>query len=121
MRTPKQIAASRANGAFSQGPVSIHGKLNSSRNSLRHGLLARTVVLEEESTDRFLELLHALIEEFHPTSGTPEVHAALAFKATSDSIQPDLILRALLPNLPRRPHLARHSRQRHYGTNPRTR
>ncbi len=172
MRTPKQIAASRANGALSKGPVSIQGKLNSSRNSLRHGLLARTIVLEEESTDRFLELLRALIEEFHPASatqlmlvetmavarwrqlrlwglqkvamdkeialqdpaiGTPEVRAALAFKASSDSLQPDLILRydvafdrqfsralapprppvparpqnlhALLPHFTRRPHL----------------
>ena len=45
MRTPKQIAASQSNGALSNGPISIQGKLNSSRNSLRHGLLARVVVL----------------------------------------------------------------------------
>lgn len=70
MRTPKQIAASRANGALSKGPVAIQGELNSSRNSLRHGLLARTVVLAEESIGRFLALLHALIEEFHPSSAT---------------------------------------------------
>ncbi len=132
MRTPKQTAASRANGSLSKGPVSIQGKLNSSRNSLRHGLLARTVVLEEESTPRFLELLRALIEEFRPASatqlmlvetmavarwrqlriwglqkvaldreialqdpalGTPEVRAALAFKPSSDSLQPELTLR----------------------------
>lgn len=160
MRTPKQIAASQANGALSRpqrreddpqrdssagpdsglavlrasktAPISIQGKLNSSRNSIRHGLLARTVVLAEESTPRFLELLRALMDEFHPASatqlmlvetmavarwrqlrlwglqkvsldreiasqdpslGTPEVRAALAFKASSDSIQPDLILR----------------------------
>lgn len=70
MPTSKQIAASRANGALSKGPVSLQGKLNSSRNSLRHGLLARTVVLEDESTPRFLELLRALTDEFHPASAT---------------------------------------------------
>ena len=70
MSTPKQIAAARANGALSKGPVSPQGKRNSSRNSLRHGLLARTIVLEEESTDRFLELLHALMDEFQPSSAT---------------------------------------------------
>jgi hypothetical protein len=70
MGTEKQIAASRANGALSKGPVSIQGKRNSSRNSLRHGLLARTIVLEEESTNRFLELLRALMDEFQPSSAT---------------------------------------------------
>lgn len=70
MSTTKQIAAARANGDPSKGPVSAHGKRSSSRNSLRHGLLARTVVLEEESTHRFRELLHALMDEFQPASAT---------------------------------------------------
>jgi len=35
--------ASRANGAKSKGPVTDQGKLNSSRNSTRHGLLAATI------------------------------------------------------------------------------
>jgi hypothetical protein len=38
MRTPKQIAASRANGAKSKGPVTAQGKRNFSRNSTRHGM-----------------------------------------------------------------------------------
>ena len=60
MPTEKQIEASRANGAGSKGPLTAQGKLNSSRNSRRHGLLARTVVLEAESTVRFHQLLHRL-------------------------------------------------------------
>ena len=64
MRTPKQIAASRANGARSKGPVTAQGKRNSSRNSIRHGLFADTIVLEEEKKDEFFELLHELLLSF---------------------------------------------------------
>ena len=49
MSTPKQIAASRANGARSKGPVTTQVKRNSSRNSTRHGLYAQTIVLQAES------------------------------------------------------------------------
>jgi hypothetical protein len=70
MRTPKQIAASRANGARSKGPVTSQGKRNSSRNSIRHGLLAETVVLKEEHTGRFFDLLNELIDEHQPATPT---------------------------------------------------
>jgi hypothetical protein len=70
MRTPKQIQASRANGARSKGPVTAKGKQNSSRNSIRHGLLAETVVLKEESTGRFFDLLNDLIAEHQPATPT---------------------------------------------------
>jgi hypothetical protein len=70
MRTPKQIAASRANGTRSKGPVTAQGKRNSSRNSIRHGLLAETVVLEEEDTGRFFDLLNDLLGEHQPATPT---------------------------------------------------
>jgi hypothetical protein len=70
MSTPKQIAASRANGAKSKGPVTPQGKINSSRNSIRHGLLAETVVLEAEDKAQFLQLLEELFEEHQPTTPT---------------------------------------------------
>jgi len=66
MATEKQIQASRANGAKSRGPVGFQGKRTSSRNSLRHGMLARTVVLEGESKDRFNELCKSLTDELEP-------------------------------------------------------
>ena len=44
MRTPKQIAASRANCARSKGPVTPAGKRNSFRNSTRHGMFADTLM-----------------------------------------------------------------------------
>ena len=70
MRSPKQIEASRANGALSKGPITPQGKAISSRNSLRDGLLARTVVLEAESTERFLALLEGYLLEFQPVTAT---------------------------------------------------
>jgi hypothetical protein len=66
MRTERQIQASRANGARSRGPATAEGKRNSSRNSIKHGLLAETVVLETERSDRFLEILAEVEEELQP-------------------------------------------------------
>jgi hypothetical protein len=68
MPTEKQIAASRANGARSRGPVTPEGKRKSSRNSLRHGMLARTVVLDGESRERFNELCRSLTDELQPAT-----------------------------------------------------
>jgi hypothetical protein len=70
MSTPKQIAASRANGAKSKGPATPQGKLVSSRNSTRHGLFAGDIVLEAEHTGRFLELVESLFEEHNPRTPT---------------------------------------------------
>ena len=70
MRTPKQTQASRANGAKSKGPVTSQGKLNSSRNSTRHGMFADTIVLEAEDQSQFLELVNDLFEEHQPRTRT---------------------------------------------------
>jgi len=68
MRTPKQIAASRANGALSRGPTTPEGKAKAARNNNRHGLLAKAVVLEGESEALFNELVDKLNESFKPES-----------------------------------------------------
>ena len=44
-RSTAQIAAARANGARSRGPVTEEGMAVSSQNALRHGLCARQVAL----------------------------------------------------------------------------
>ena len=62
----KQTAAARANGKNSRGPVTPEGKIRSSRNSTRHGLLARAIVLEGESRDRFNDLVRRLNEALKP-------------------------------------------------------
>jgi hypothetical protein len=66
MRTPAQQAASRANGARSRGPKTAAGKRRSSRNALRHGLLARATVLQRESLAGFQNMLRQHIECIAP-------------------------------------------------------
>lgn len=66
MSSDRRIAASRANGAQSNGPKTPAGKLRSARNSLRHGILARTIVLDEESAASFNRLLSAFERELQP-------------------------------------------------------
>jgi hypothetical protein len=70
MRTEKQIQASRANGARSHGPITPEGKRNSAHNSVRHALLASTVVLDEEAEERFMTLLAEYMDDHHPRNAT---------------------------------------------------
>jgi hypothetical protein len=94
-RTELQIAASRANGARSRGPVTDNGKrvaaantarstgpvtpqgqARSAQNAIRHGLLADTLVFPGESEQRFCDLLATLEQELQPEPGieTDQVH-----------------------------------------------
>jgi hypothetical protein len=87
MPSKRRSAASRANGAKSRGPATPEGKLRSlansaqstgprtpegkqraSRNALRHGLLAGSVVLDGESVEMFREILIGLEDELQPDS-----------------------------------------------------
>ena len=47
MATIKQINANRKNALLSRGPTSKLGKLNSSKNSLKHGLTAKQLAIGE--------------------------------------------------------------------------
>lgn len=64
MRTAKQRAASRLNGAKSRGPITEAGKRRSCRNSRRHGLYAKdswfdNVPATDDTTANFLLELNA--------------------------------------------------------------
>jgi hypothetical protein len=65
-RSEAQREASRQNGAQSHGPVTEEGKAISSRNALRHGLVANTVLIPGESAEEFQRLLASQIVEFEP-------------------------------------------------------
>jgi hypothetical protein len=64
MISEKHSQAARANGARSRGPVTPRGKAASARNAIRHGLLAKTVVLSTEEASRFAELFASLVDRF---------------------------------------------------------
>jgi len=66
MPTEEQINASRLNGAKSLGPATEDGKARSSRNSTRHGALAKAVVFPGESRRLFNELVDKLNGSLHP-------------------------------------------------------
>ena len=68
MRTEAQINASRLNGAKSRGPVTDAGKLASSQNALKHGMLASRVLLKDECPEVFDALASELYDEFLPTT-----------------------------------------------------
>jgi len=62
----RRITSSRANGARSLGPKTPAGKLQSSANAIKHGLLAKCVVLETESEECFQDLLTSFLNRFQP-------------------------------------------------------
>ena len=66
MSSNRRIQSARANGAKSRGPITAAGKLISSQNSTIHGLAAKTLVLTNESRDRFQALLQSYVDELQP-------------------------------------------------------
>lgn len=77
-RSQKQIAAARANGARSHGPVSPEGKARSSLNSIKHGFSAQpqtTPTLYDESPDTYETFRQELLQELSPQSPQEEILA----------------------------------------------
>jgi len=65
----RRILASQANGARSLGPSTPEGKLRSSQNATRHGLLARCIVMEKESLGSFEALWLQHLDSLQPVGG----------------------------------------------------
>ena len=65
MATIKQINANRKNALLSKGPKSNLGKLTSSKNSLKHGLTAKQLVIGE-SFKEFEKYRDRMIDELKP-------------------------------------------------------
>jgi hypothetical protein len=69
MSSLRRIIASRANGRRSQGPATAEGLERSSANAIRHGLLAKCVVLENESGPCFDDVVTQHTRRFNPADG----------------------------------------------------
>ena len=65
MATSKQINANRINALLSKGPKTDLGKLNSSKNSLKHGLTAKQLVIGENLKE-FEQYRDQMIEALKP-------------------------------------------------------
>ena len=68
MASQSKSDAARENGKKSRGPITPQGKKNSSRNALKHGLTAESVVLPAESEHDFEELLQAHFDIYKPAN-----------------------------------------------------
>jgi hypothetical protein len=95
MSTPAQAAASRANGALSQGPVTPEGKAASSQNALRHGFRSSAVVLPGEDPEAFDRHRAAYLRRFKPADA-PESDLVEAMAAARWRINRIMALEAEL-------------------------
>lgn len=64
-----RLAANRANAQKSTGPRTEEGKAVSRRNALRHGLTAKTVVLDLEDPEEFEHFRDRVLQAFAPAEG----------------------------------------------------
>ena len=73
MTTQAQIGANKKNAHRSTGPKTSAGKAASSRNSLRHGLTAKTVILPGEDPQTYLDHQDAIHRALHPIGAVEEL------------------------------------------------
>src|ERR1022692_3839922 len=72
----RKIQANRQNALRSTGPKTERGKRTVARNAIKHGLLAREVVITagdgKESPEEFQDLLTRLWEDYEPVGVVEE-------------------------------------------------
>jgi hypothetical protein len=65
--SPQKLEANRRNAKKSTGPRTTSGKQHSSRNSTKHGILCKgLVVADRESGEEFDQHLQELVEHYQP-------------------------------------------------------
>ena len=69
----RKLAANRANALLSTGPRTPKGKVNSSRNALKHGLLSGQILLEHENAEELEALRDDLYTDLRPVGALEEV------------------------------------------------
>ena len=77
MASKKQIQANRRNARKSTGPKTPKGKALAKRNSLKHGLCAKEVVIDDgegaEDRQEFDAMLADLVDQFQPVGSLEEM------------------------------------------------
>lgn len=68
MSSDAQNTANLANAQLSTGPRTIEGKATSSRNALKHGLTAKTVLLPGEDAAAYEALASGIFHDFNPAN-----------------------------------------------------
>ena len=66
MASPAQITASRANAQLSTGPRSVEGKAASSRNALKLGITAQSMIIPGEDPAALDQLTADYRQQFQP-------------------------------------------------------
>src|SRR6266481_2814444 len=66
MSSELRLRANRANAARSTGPVTPKGKAYSSRNALRHGFLAKQILVGTESPAAFKAVFDLFVARWSP-------------------------------------------------------
>ena len=69
MSSLRRVLSFRANGARSIGPVTAEGKRLSSQNATSHGLLARHIVMRDESPEAFDTVMNQHLDRLQPADG----------------------------------------------------
>jgi hypothetical protein len=72
IRSQAQIAASRANGAQSKGPVTEEGKAIVSMNRMTHGFRSNSITLSNEDHVAYDQHLDAYLTRYNPIDKTEE-------------------------------------------------
>jgi hypothetical protein len=62
----KRLSANRANAAKSAGPVTAQGKARVATNAMRHGLLAKQILIGNEDPENFKMLCDIIVQRFEP-------------------------------------------------------
>ena len=94
MSSARRLAASRANGKESQGPVTSEGKARSAANApTRHGLASpnragHSVCLNYESRDGFLLLHDTLVTKHAPVTATEHLAVHEHFEKKNTKTNP---------------------------------
>ncbi len=73
MVTPVRIEANRRNALKSTGPRTAAGKLTSSKNAAKHGLLSRDVVLPNEDAEEFAKFCADLRDQLSPVGHLEQI------------------------------------------------